>query len=370
MRTCLFLALLFVIPNNLVNAQQLENSSDFIQSGVEDGIKLIDAYILPLNRAMMVGMDNTSYTRIHHYEDKKHFNISVRTSFINIPKADRSFDVLNLDLQTVHPEDPNHTIAQTVFGDSTSSITLVSNDTKYDTVNNPFPLPPTIQEVPLFKFNSILGSGYHVMPMPYLNASYRLNRTNIAVGFIPWIKIPKSDMRVVLYSISLQQDLAMIFSFLREKPLSFNLFGGFYHFYAHSNLSVQPEDIEFTVSYTNESTGPYDNQEIKIAYDNIFFGGVVAYNIKSFTFFGLVGYTQGISHIQVLGNYPIYTNDPSNNSSLILKDIVDPMDAQDEYSQLKITAGVQVDLLGSIYVQANATLANYGGFGAVVGFRF
>ncbi|MCD6366313.1 MAG: hypothetical protein J7L46_02105 [Bacteroidales bacterium] len=365
-----FFVMLVLFVGISAKSQYLYNSADLIQGGVDDGVKLINAYVLPLNRAMMTGMNNTDYIRTHHYDDKKHFNLSVRTSFVSIPKADQTFDVSNLNLQSVHPEDPNNTIAQTVFGDSLAHITLVSNQTTYDTTQNQFPLPPTIEEKPLFKINTLAGSGYQVMPIPYFNASYRLAYTNLSVGFIPWITIPKSDVRVVSYSLSVQQDLAWFIKELQDKPLSFSVIGGYYHFYTHANLDVQPQDVAFAMPFTNNATGPYDNQEVKISYNSLFVSCIVSYNIKSFTFFGHVGYNSGTSHIQVLGNYPVYVKDPLGVSSLTLKDVSNPMDETDSYARMKFAGGFQFDLLNMFYVQANYTFANYGGFGAVVGFRF
>jgi|GEM_PF-2268345 len=369
MKKILLLAVAFLIGLS-VKSQYLVNSGDLIQGGVDDGVKLINAYILPMNRAMMTGMNNTAYTRTNYIDDNKHFNLSVRTSFVSIPKDDQTFNVNNLNLQNVHPEDPNHVIAQTVFGDSLSHITLVSNQTIYDTTQNPFPQPPTIEEKPLFKINTLPGSGYQIMPIPYFNAGYRLKYTNFSLGFIPWITIPKSDVRVVLYSLSLQQNLAWFIKGLQDKPLSINVLGGYYHFYAHTNLDVQPKDVAFTMNYTNNATGPYDNQEIKIAYNSVFVSSIVSYTIKNFTFFGLAGYNLGNSHIQVLGNYPVYVTDKSGTASMTLEDITDPMDETDTYERVKFAAGFQFDFLKMFYIQANYTMANYGGFGAVVGFRF
>ncbi|HIE16193.1 MAG TPA: hypothetical protein EYP69_04635 [Bacteroidales bacterium] len=364
-----FLLLLILLYATVANTQNLINSGDLIQGGIDDGVKLINAYILPLNRAMMVGMNNTSYTRIHNYDDNKHFNISIRTSFVSIPVADQSFDVDKLDLENMHPEDPNNTIAQTVFGDSLAHITLVSNQETYDTTNN-FPL--IVEKKPLFKINTIPGCGYHVMPIPYFNTGYKIKYTNFSVGFIPWVTIPKSDVRVVLYSLSVQQDLAWFIKGLQNKPLSISLQGGYYHFYAHADLNVQPEDVDFTVPLSsNNSTGPYDNQEIKINYNSIFISGIISYNFKRFfSIYGLAGYNIGTSHIQVLGNYPVYVTDPSGNASLSLEDIVDPMDETDTYDRVKFTGGLQVDFFKRFYLQANYTYANYGGFGMAIGFRF
>ena len=366
MKRILLFALAF-LAITLGQAQYLVNSADLIQGGVDDGVKLISAYILPMNRAMMVGMNNTAFTRISYKDDDSHFNFSVRTSLVAIPEADRAFDVKDLNLQNVHPEDPNQTIAQTVFGDSLSQITLVSNQTIYDTTYNPY---PTITKKPLFKLNTLDGSGYHAMPIPYMNAAYRLKYTNFAVGFIPWITIPKSDVRVVLYSLSVHQDLAWFIKGLQDKPLAITLLGGYYHFYAHTDLDVQPEDIAFTMSFTNNAHGPYDNQEVKINYNSMFFSAAVSYTLKNFTFYGLTGYNTGTSHVQVLGNYPVYVTDPMGVGSMTLEDVTDPMDETDSYARIKYSAGVQFDFLGMFYAQANYTFADYGGLGAAVGFRF
>jgi len=369
MKKIILLSLLaFVVLSG--KSQYLMKSGDFIQGGVGDGVKLINAYILPMNRAMMTGINNTAYTRINYFDDNKHFNLSVRTSFVSIPKADQTFNVNDLNLQKVHPEDPNKVISQTVFGDSLSHITLVSNQTTYDTTQNPFPMPPTIKKTPLFKINTLAGSGYQIMPIPYFNAGYRIKYTNFSLGFIPWITIPKSDVRVVLYSLSLQQNLAWFIKGLQDKPLSIHVLGGYYHFYAHTNLDVQPQDVAYTMSFTNHAKGPYDNQEVKITYNSLFVSSIVSYTIKNFTFFGLAGYNFGNSHVQVLGNYPVYVTNKSGTGSMTLEDITDPMDETDTYDRVKFAAGFQFDFLKMFYLQANYTMANYGGFGAIVGFRF
>ncbi len=365
-RILLFPLLFFAIT--IAHSQYLVNSGDLIQGGVEDGVKLISAYILPMNRAMMVGMNNTAFTRITYKDDNRHFNFSVRTSLVAIPEADRTFDVNNLNLQNMHPEDPNKTIAQTVFGDSLSQITLVSNKTTYDTTYNPY---PTIEKKPLFKIKTLDGSGYHAMPLPYMNAAYRFKYTNFSLGFIPWITVPKSDVRLVLYSLSVHQNLAWFIKGLQDKPLAITLLGGYYHFYAHTDLDVQPNDnVSFNASLNNEAHGPYDNQEIKINYNSMFLSAAVSYTLKSFTFYGLAGYNTGTSHIQVLGNYPVYVADKTGAASITLEDITDPMDETDTYSRIKYTAGFQFDFLGMFYAQANYTFANYGGLGAAIGFRF
>jgi len=373
------------------NAQvDLTHTGSLIQGGVRDGVKLVTAYITPLNRSLMVGMNNTEYSPLW-FKDEKRFSISLRTSIIAIPDIDKTFNVNNLHLEkiTVDPNDPASPWAQTVFGDTTV-ITLVSRDSTIDSNNNIIPgdndngddnggddgggLPfgrsiktiNGIDSIPVFTLHSIPGSGIGMMPIPYLNISYKLNFGTISAGVLPYVS---DSLIAVLGSISWTQGLTSLIPSFRDKPFQVSVMAGYYHFYVKALMNIKPEGVSVPLTLNGKTTGPYDTQRLLINFSSFYTSVYASYRIKKITFWAGLGYNKGFSHIQIVGNYPVYASDPSGTASVVAEDVTDPMDESDSYARTKADFGIRLDIK-RWYIQANYTLASYGGFGTTLGIRF
>ena len=363
----------------------LTHTGSLIQGGVRDGVKLVTAYITPLNRSLMVGMNNTEYSPLW-FDGEKRFSISLRTSMISIPEIDKTFNVNNLHLEkiTVDPNDPASPWAQTVFGDTTV-IRLVSRDSTIDTDNilpgtgdetgdgggrNPNPFKRVnangIDSVPVFTLHSIPGSGIGMMPIPYLNFSYKLNFGTISASILPYTS---DSLTAVLAGFSWTQGVTSLIPSLRDKPFQLSVMAGYYFFYVKALMDIKPDGVSVPYSLSGETTGPYDTQRLYINFSSIYTSVYASYRIKKITLWTGFGYNKGFSHIQIVGNYPVYASDPTGKTSVVAEDIVDPMDEKDAYSRTKFDFGIRFDLK-RYYLQANYTLASYGGFGASLGVRF
>lgn len=351
--TLIFSLLLFSF---FAQAQKLVGLSTLIQGGVSDGEKLISAYILPLNQALIVGLNNTGFNGAYEEDDTHHFSLSLNTSFINIPNKFKSFDVNSLGLESVEPKDPSQTIAQTVLGDS-STIKLTS---VYGF---------GFTNIRLFSVNTIGGSEQNTVPLPYLNASYRVHNFTFSGQVIPPLTLPNSDIRVWLLGGSVQANAAGIVPVLEEFPLSFHLTGGYYFLGGHSDLEVIPDKVKINVPLTDDRKGPYDNQELVIKYNSFYAAIYASAKMNLFTPFLGVGYGFGFSSIQLEGTFPVFAK--SNNSlfGLRAKDVENPFQNNTEYGRIKFEGGGRFDF-GRFFGQVSYTLANYGGLGANVGIRF
>jgi len=362
----------FLLQINNLFSQNLVNTGKLLQGGVDDGVKMVNAYITPLNRSIMVGMNNSNYNTLYT-GDGKRFSVSLNSSLISIPTADQTFDINSLGLENISAE-PGNSIAQTVFGDSTT-ITLYSRDSIPDTSGFPgggtggglpFKSINQIDSVASFTFNSISGSDIHMMLLPYLSVSYKFDYANLSVDLLPF---SSSDYTVFSAGINWQQDLTKLLSFKEKSPFKISATVGYYYYYLRSALEVRPEGVTIPYTLSGEAVGPYDNQELKMNFSSVYFGADVAYSVKHFTFWAGLGYNMGFSNIKILGIYPIYGSDPTGNASVSLTDIKDPMDESDSYSRFKGHLGIRFDL-NRYYLQANYTLANYGGIGIALGVRF
>jgi len=335
--------------------QELVNSGSLIQGGIDDGEKLMSAYLRPINKAIVFGLSDVTYTKIKK-EAKHKLLLSVKLAYIAVPSEDFTYDVSKLGLQNIEAKDPNNVIAQSVFGDSIKTITMVSKDT--DLLGRH-----------LFEFETPAGGGSSALPLPYLGATMRMKYTNLSVNFIPYVKVPTSDMSVGMLGFSVQQDMSMFVKKLRETPLGFSLQASASALYGNAPLDVKPDGVTVPVTLTGSTSGPYDTQEVNIFYTSVNIGAYVDYTIaEKYTIFAGGGTNFGTSRIMVNGNYPIYTADPSGTGSVVADDIADPIDMSDSFSRTKFEIGARADW-EKFYLQLNYNLATYGGIGLNLGYK-
>jgi len=348
-------SILFLIISLHLSAQDVINTGKLLQGGLEDGVKLVDAYITPINKAIVYGLSDVTYTKIK--KDAKHrLLLGVKLAYVSIPGEDLVFDVNQIGLKNFVPKDPAQHLAPTVFGDSLKVVTLVSKD-------------KDLLGRPLIEFDTPGGGQSSALPLPYLSATYRLKYTNINFNFIPYVQVPKSDLMAGMMGITVQQDLAMFVKALKDSNFGVSLQAGGSYLHAGADLHVEPNGITSPVSVTGHTTGPYDNQKIVINYSSIHFGAYLDYTIKDkFTVFAGSGYNTGTSSIKVEGTFPIYSSDPTGTGSVQGDDINNPLDLEDSFSRLKFDIGARADFK-RFYVQLNYNIATYGGLGLNLGYK-
>ncbi len=336
-------------------SQELLNSGNLINAGIEDGAKLVEAYIEPINKAIVFGLSDVTYTKIKR-EDDKRLLLSVKMAYVSVPEEDLTFDVRKIGLRYFEPENPDKVMAQSVFGDSLKYITLVSKD-------------KDLLGRPLISFDTPGGGQTKALPLPFIGATYRLKHTNLSFNLIPYISIPGSDLKIGMLGVSVQQDLAMFIESMQDKPLGISLQGGGAFLFGNAALDVVPGGIVSPVTITGNPTGPYDNQEVNISYSSFNFAAYVDYTIKEkFTFFAGGGVNTGTANIDVTGRYPVYTTDPSGFGSVVAEDIDDPLSISSSFSRLKFEIGARADF-NRFFLQINYNMANYGGLGMQLGYK-
>jgi len=336
------------------HAQKLVGVGKLIQGGVADGEKLLDAYLLPVNRALMVGLNNSAFNGSYDTDDDHRFSLSLNMSLIDIPNADKSFNVNDLHLESVEPKDSKNTIAQTAFGDS-SSIKLVS---KFGVGNLRY-----------FSIKTLEGSEQNALPLPYLNGTYRMDNGTLGVQVIPPVILPKSDIRVWLVGANFYENLEGIFPFMESLPFDLHFGGGLFLFRGSSDLDVKPGDVKVNLPITNDTKGPYDNQELKIGYTGFYGTAYATMKMNVFTPFLGIGFNTGTSSFDVNGTYPVYAKSPGGFVGVRAEDIENPVSSSENYTRLKLEAGGRFDF-GRFFAQASYTLADYGGLGGSLGIRF
>lgn len=353
MKRILFFLLTGVLLN--LQAQKVINTGSLIQAGLEDGAKLVDAYVTPINKAIIFGLSDVSYTKIK--KDQPHrFLLSVKLAYVSIPNEDLSFDVNKIGLENLEPKDPAKHITPTIFGDSTNVITLVSKQKNF--FGNP-----------LIEFDTPKGGQQSAIPLPFFSVNYRMDYTNLSVHLIPYVQVPDSDIKVAMLGFNIQQDLSVFIKSLKESNFGISLQAGASYLYGDAKLDVKPDGIYSPVTISGNTTGPYDNQELNINYTSFIVGAYTDYQInKIFTVFAGAGFNLGTSNIDLTGTYPIYTADPTGTGSVVGEDIDDPLQLSGTYQRVKFDIGTRADF-NKFFIQLNYNISTYGGLGLNLGYK-
>ncbi len=350
------LLLLLIISVHYFNfAQHLVNTGNLIQGGIEDGSKLVDAYIKPLNKAIVFGLSNVTYSKIE--KQKKHkLSFSAKLAYTGIPKKELTYDVTKIGLKNFEPKDPDEIMAQTVLGDSLKHVVLVSKDKDF-------------LGRPLIEFKTPGGSQKKAIPLPFLGITYHFNHAHMTLNFIPYVNLPDSDFKIGMIGLNYIQDLSVMFKSLKKKPfgLSVGIHGAY--LFGHSALNIKPGGIYSPVTISGNLSGPYDNQTINISYLSYFLAIYPDYELNEhFSLFSGIGFNAGHAYIQVKGTYPVYASDPAGVGSVIAEDIEDPLNLFNTYFRVKIEMGIRGDW-NRFYVQLNYNLASYGGLAVNLGYK-
>ncbi len=305
------LLVIFKLP-----AQNEGSLGEYVKLGIEDANVLIKAYVKPASDILIFEMGQPSIS----FTLEKKFSLSVQTWGLVTPTRFRTYDVESLNLQTVEPKDQNNRFAQTLTGD-TLSVRLVSK--KKDLFGNP-----------AFSFDTPEGSGYPLIPMPYLNIDFQAERnTGLSLGFIPYVELPVVELKIMMIKSGVRQNVLKWFSFLNRDRFDWNIYVNYGFFYGYKKLDVQPGLINLNAHLINNQSGPYDNQRLQIFYHALSLASGLVYKMKHTGVFVNFGINGGFSQIKLLGNYPVYQADPSGIFSVTASDITDPIDLMDNHFQ-------------------------------------
>ncbi|RLD55586.1 MAG: hypothetical protein DRJ05_12720 [Bacteroidetes bacterium] len=294
-------------------SQSLDFASLFLRGGIEDGGKLLNAYVEPLHNTFSAA-GNSNWNFPSQSEDSKiHFYFEIKYSYTTVPTSDREYDIYNLGLQELKPSDPSQHIAQTVFGDA-SAIQLETNDH----IVNPW---PPFNSKPLATFNSPEGTGIHGMQLPWLHLGINYKGTQVSLRALPPLPIQNGDGNIGLWGIGAGQNINKLIKGLHDFPVEFKLIAA----YSRTNLTVK-QNLQPDEAFISLSGGPYDNQNFELKTKGYNLDFYVMKKLGLFIFSGGPGYAYSQSDVELTGTYPIYVKDPAGIFGFSIADINDPID--------------------------------------------
>lgn len=358
MKKILF-TLVLLITQNLVFSQK--EVANLIKAGKDDGAELFEAYVKPFGTSLGYSMNNGWYNTANAHRILG-FDINGSLSIVMIPKAEKTFDFKDLNMQSLKLTDPNgNSESSTLYGPIKDGPEVYAKD------------KTTGLDIARFKLPQ--GLNYPLIPNPMLQLRIgTVKNTDIIVRYFPEVEL-KNQGNIKFWGVGVLHDIKQWIPVVKRLPFSLAFVGGYskldmnYDFGKENNL--KPEENSYYENGTGTTTNDprYHNQKM------IF--NVTAYNLNlvvSKSFLGVtpylgVGYSHVKSTMKLEGTYPVTTHFGTSGTMLgekIVEDFTDPIEVSPVSSSAKVTAGLRLKFLVFTF-HADATYAKYASFNAGIG---
>ncbi len=311
---------------------QVLSSANFIKGGKSDAIKIVSSYLLPVEKSLCFNGINSKLLLFKKSEDL-HFGIGINltSSFIN--NQDYTYDVNDLNLSEFEASNSQYTVAQTLSGNE-NTIGLQTKDT-YKVPSTTFPF---YKEVPILSFNSPKGNNIGVVPVPTINIFAEKQGNMFGINLLPPLKISESSIGLFEIGIDFQHNLKSSLGFLSNFWADIYLSTGYTFTKLSYYLDINPNQDALNFSVQSDN-GPYDNQKLQINANSIPIKIVMVKEHNKFSFFVGGGYNIMTSLVKMIGTYPIYATDPTDQFQIITTDIEDPFEYESSFSKLSLDIG-------------------------------
>ncbi|MFO7574447.1 MAG: DUF6588 family protein [Bacteroidales bacterium] len=320
-------ALLFFLNISLYG--QLEG--EFLKGGINDGMKLLEAYVSPWAKAFGAGFSGGWYNTAKPHKFGG-FDITFTVNAGLVPKSETTFDLASLGFEHLTLVDPSGpSIAPTIAGSRNDGPTLhyMSSVSGYD--------------VELARLSSPAGTGLRFVPVPMAQVGIGLPlNSEIKIRFVPKIPIDESD--VSMWGVGLMHSIMQYIPGNKLLPFDVSLFGGYTRLNSNIGLDIYPDSYADYENYTFED---FSGQKIAGIVEGWNASLIGSFNLPMITLYGGLGYASSRTVVDVVGNIPLPSVDDTNlPPSVVYND-----------------AGVVTDIMG-------IDIEDFSGLRANLGFRF
>lgn len=276
---------------------QLE--TDFFKAGINDGMKLMEAYITPFANAFGAGFNSAWYNTAKPHK-LGGFDVTLSVSAAFVPDDALEFDLAELDFSGLEPVNPAAgTIAPTIAGAKDAAQPALH-------VMQAVPgMPGT--EVELVNFNSPPGTGFGTVPAPMLQAGIGLPLgSEIKLRYIP--NTPIDEGSISLIGGGFMKSISEHIKAFKMLPVNISAFGGYNRLSVNVPISVQPSTYTYYNTYT---IADFASQAfiVDISSWNISLIGSV--DIPVVTAYAGIGFSKTATIMNIEGYIPLPTVDPT-----------------------------------------------------------
>ena len=184
------------------------------------------------------------------------------------------------------------------------------------------PLDPA-NPIELFEYNLPNGTDFRYTMAPMIQAGVGLFKgSEIMARYSPTL-----DMGGVgkfgLWGIGLKLGVSEWIPGIKKIPLlNFSLIGGYTNLDLTSNINMTPEMYGLTTGF---NLANYEDQKMILDISSLTANFVISADVKIFSIYGGVGFSQTKTNLKMKGNYPVPLIDPISGDLSLGTDITDPI---------------------------------------------
>jgi hypothetical protein len=309
-----------------------DDVDQLLKESVEDGEKLINAYVSPLMNSVSSGLNQGWYNTAKPHKIAG-FDLTVTVSAMKIPDEEIFYDVNKLNLQQIEmdPTSPDYTTeaanAPTIFGpEDREPIFRVKDDPAGVTFNGPGGID--LKE----------NIGKNLMPVPMAQFGFGLPKgTEVKFRYVPSLDFGDQS-QFNMWGLGVMHDVKQWIPGVKMLP--FDLSG----FVGYTKLKLEAQfDAE---ANTEDAHGLFEMSGVTVQ-------GVISKKVSVLTVYGGLGYNIAKSKLHVLGKYDINEDGDYADARE-----VDPLKLDFAASGPRMTAGFRLKL-AVLTLHADYTVQKY-----------
>lgn len=320
------LLLSFVVPT-AHSVQGQDEMDQFLKESMDDGRKLISAYINPFMNSLSLGLNQGWYNTAQPHKIAG-VDLTITANAMTIPRSDLFFDVTKLDLQVVELDNSSldFPYAPTVLGpDRQPTFRFTDQQTGFsETYEGPGGI------------DLEANLGKNLVPVPMANLGIGLPKgTDLKLRFTPTIDLG-DDSSLKILGFGIMHDVKQWIPGMRMLPFDVSAFVGY------TKLTLE--------SYFDRQNNPDQKGLFKINATTV--QGLISKKFSVLTLYGALGYNIAKSNLAMKGTYDI------NDDGQASPNEIDPLDLNFSVSGFRSTAGFRLKL-AVLTIHADYTIQKY-----------
>jgi len=303
-----------------------DDINQLLNESIEDGEKLISAYISPFMKSVSLGMNQGWYNTAAPHKIAG-VDLTITANAMTIPQSDLFFDVTKLGLQKIELEpSPIYPLAPTVFGpEDQPTFSYTHEDTGF---KETYPGPGGLDLEKHLRKNWV--------PLPMAHLGFGLPKgTDLKLRFTPTIDLG-DDASLKIFGLGIMHDVKQWIPGIKLLPFDLSGFVGYTKFKMETFIDREDNPDQRGVMELNSTT----------------IQGLISKKFSVLTLYGGLGYNIANSSLALKGSYDINQDGEISSSEL------DPLDLKFAASGFRTTAGMRLKL-AVITLHADYTLQKY-----------
>jgi hypothetical protein len=320
--TLLFFALASMMP-----AVAQDEIDQLLNESIDDGRKLISAYVSPFMQSATLGLNQGWYNTAKAHKIGG-IDLTITGNAMTIPQSDLLFDVSKLDLEVIELDEitPTYPMAPTVLGPSTQPTFRYTDEETGFSQTYVGPGGIDLKE----------EIGHNLVPVPMANLGIGLPKgTDLKLRFTPTINIGEAGT-VKILGFGILHDVKQWIPGIKLLPFDLAGFVGYTKFQLEYYFDLENNPDQRGIFEMNATTVQ----------------GLISKKFSVLTLYGGMGYNIAKSNLAMKGTYDI------NDDGEIGPNEIDPLDLQFAASGFRTTAGFRVKL-AVLTLHADYTIQKY-----------